>query len=584
VAQGPPTEAHATALLPRLIALPARLAPARHAADARTPFVIVTALSLGTGCLFFALLYALQGNAPVALLTALTGALAIGVVPALGLLPSLTAAIHALALLLTVLLAATEALVGGPNPSNLFFMSVTPIAALFAGGASAGLLWLLLTWITIGALFWAAHVGLIPPCPESVRGDVYGVPVVIGMVFGFAYAFERLQRRLFGALEDARIRAEQTSIRRGDMLASMSHELRTPMNGVIGMTHALLSTPLTDEQRAMLQTMQSSGRSLVEVINDILDFERIDRGLLTAGDDAISPAEVVTAATRVVAPLASQAGLPLSVVIHEGVPAWVRGDAPRLRQILVNLLGNAVKYTQEGRIEVTVERDGDTLCFRVRDTGPGVAAAMLPRLFRPFSQGTASSHHGEGSGLGLAISRGLATLLGGTLSLEHAGPGAVFLLRLPCRPAAPPTADAAPPAQRAACGHRVLVVEDNPVNEAVARAYLKSAGAHCEVAGSGEDAIARLAHEDFDLVLMDLLMPGIDGAEVTRRVRAMACRVPVVAMTASVRPEDRARCFAAGMDDFLAKPLSLEDIARVLARFPPQTPEGTRSSTPGVGA
>ncbi len=556
----------AAAPLPSLIATIGRLAPVRHAADPRAPLVIITALSLGAGCLFFGLTYLLMQAYLIAAATIGVGLLAIGLVPALRCFSSLAPAVHVLAATLTVLLGATEVLVGGPNPSNLIFLAVTPIAALFAGGATAGLLWLLITWAVIGALLVAARIGWIPPCPPDVANDPLGVPVVIGMVFGFAYAFDRVQARLAGAVEDARRRAEASSKRRGDMLASMSHELRTPMNGVIGMTHALLQTPLSLEQRSMVETIDGCGRSLVDVISDILDVEQIDRGLLTAADEVIAPRAVVDAAVRVVAPLAAQAKLELTMSVDDPVPAWVRGDAARLRQIVVNLLANAVKFTRQGGVGVRVSVEGAQLVVRVRDSGPGVDVALVPRLFQPFAAGATPSPRGKGSGLGLAISRGLAGALGGTLELEERGPGAVFALRVPCVPASAPSSMSAP-APRSPGGHHVLVVEDNPVNEAVARAFLGSTGATCGVCRCGEDAIARAMGERFDVILMDLLMPGIDGAEVTRRLRALGCRTPIVAMTASVRPEDRARCLDAGMDDFLAKPLTLETVRRVLGRF-----------------
>ena len=566
-------------LLPRLIALPARLAPGRHAENPRAPFVVVTALALASGCFFFGGVYFLQSNWPVAAMTVGAGALAVGTVPLLRWLRTLTPAIHVLAAVLLGLLALTEIMVGGPNPTNLIFMAVIPIAALFAGGLQVGVIWLFLTWSCIAALMVAAAQGALHPPPPGVAEDPFGVPVVVGMVFGFAFAYDRLQNRMTHALEQARARAEDVSARRGDFLASMSHELRTPMNGVIGMTHALLKTPLSAEQRSMLQTIQGSGRSLVEVISDILDFERIDRGLLIATDEVVSPAAVAHGAARVVAPLATQANLAVTVDVGDGVPAWIRSDGPRLRQILVNLLGNAIKYTPVGSIRMGIAREGEQVCFRVEDTGPGVDPALIARLFQPFAQGAAHVDRGQGSGLGLAISRGLATLLGGTLELERAGPGAVFALRVPCREAAAPVA-APEPGNGTPRGHRILVVEDNAVNVAVARAYLSSAGATCEVSRNGEEALARIQREPFDLVLMDLRMPGLDGAEVTQRLRAGSVLVPIVAMTASVRPEDRERCMRAGMDDFLSKPITPESLARVLARFPPNGARREESGGP----
>ena len=568
-----------TALLPWLLAFPGRFAPARHRCNPRASLLITTTFALAAGCLLFGLTYVAQGAYLVAGVTIGAGLLALGLIPALRVMSSLAPAVHVLAGILTTLLAATEVLVGGPNPSNLIFMAVTPIAALFAGGAAAGLVWLIITWLVIGALLFAARLGWIPPCSANIASDAFGVPVVIGMVFGFAYAFDRLQARLAGALEDARRRAETSSTRRGDMLASMSHELRTPMNGVIGMAHALLQTPLTPTQRSMVETIDGCGRSLVDVISDILDVEQIDRGLVTAADEVIAPRSVADAAARVLAPLAAQAGLEIIVNVDEAVPAWVRGDGPRVRQILVNLLANAVRFTPSGAVTLHVTRDGEQLLFRVRDNGPGVDEALIPRLFQPFATGAKPSPRGKGTGLGLAISRGLAGVLGGSLDLEERGPGAVFALRIPCVPAEPPpTQDAA--VVRARGGHHVLVVEDNLVNETVARAFLGSAGATCRVCRCGEDAIERAMHERFDVILMDLLMPGIDGAEVTRRLRALGCRTPIVAMTASVRPEDRARCLDAGMNDFLSKPLTLETVGRVLARFGPSAAAAERTGAP----
>ncbi|MCS6944898.1 MAG: PAS domain S-box protein [Sutterellaceae bacterium] len=383
------------------------------------------------------------------------------------------------------------------------------------------------------------------------------------------------------ALREAKEQTEAASRAKSQFLAMMSHEIRTPLNGVLGMTELLLRTSLTEPQRRYAQAVYRSSEMLLALIDDILDFSRIEAGGLLLQSVPFDPRVLVTELCELFAPSAHAKGLQLQRVIDEAVPAQVRGDPLRLRQILTNLLGNAIKFTERGEITVQVAAPSPGwLRFAVRDTGIGVPPERLPQLFSPFTQVDQSmARRYGGSGLGLAISKQLVELMGGSIAVDsQPGAGSVFSVDLPLPPAtalalpsctepqATPGDDTAPTVDA-----MVLVVEDNAVNRELAVAMLQQLGCRVQVAEDGHAALDALAQRQFDLVLMDCQMPGMDGFEALRRLRAhrggaTPPSVPVVALTANALAGDAERCHAAGFDDYLAKPFRLGQLAAVLRR------------------
>jgi signal transduction histidine kinase/CheY-like chemotaxis protein len=380
--------------------------------------------------------------------------------------------------------------------------------------------------------------------------------------------------------------AERSARARRMFLANVSHELRTPMNGVIGLAELLGAGPLSSSQREYLTLLRRSGESMVALVNDLLDLTKLESGQFKLERAAVSVRAVVADVTALVTPSASAKSVHVESEVDASVPAWVEGDPLRLRQVLLNLLGNAIKYTNSGEsITVRARWAAGRLELEVTDAGIGMAPDVLARLFKPFQQAdeTTTRRFG-GTGLGLAITAQLAQLMGGDVRAQSAvNQGSTFRVRVGAPSCAAPTSTRSPAPMKDVRpgGGTVLVVEDNPISQVVARGLCERLGFKVELAENGQQAVDAVAARDFQLVLMDCQMPVMDGYEATARIRELPeprRHVPVVALTASAYQEELEQCIAAGMDDTLTKPLTSAAFIVVLERLALRLPHEARAS------
>ncbi|MBG5667191.1 response regulator [Pseudomonas aeruginosa] len=395
----------------------------------------------------------------------------------------------------------------------------------------------------------------------------------------------REQEQAISQLISAREEAEQANRAKSDFLAMMSHELRTPMNGVLGMLQLLETTEQTREQAEYTALATESTEHLLKVINDILDFSRIERGALELECIPFNLLELVQGSALVFQHSAQQRGLALELQIQAGLEnIEVCGDPTRIRQILVNLLGNALKFTEEGAIHLSLEwqaLDHDVLWLTcaVHDSGIGISPERLEHMFDAFQQADSSiSRRYGGTGLGLAIARTLAERMGGTLQAESKeGSGSTFTLEIPLPFQQSPAhrLQAAGYAAPVAAGQEILLVEDNPVNQTVIEAMLRSLGYRVTLVADGIQAVRSAERQRYDAILMDCRLPVLDGYSATREIRAQenGRQVPIIALTANALQGDRENCLQAGMNDYLAKPFKRAELQRILQRWIGSQPE-----------
>jgi len=407
--------------------------------------------------------------------------------------------------------------------------------------------------------------------------DPSGERVVLAVVIDITEQLNT-QRALVAAKEAA----EEANLAKSEFLANVSHEIRTPLNGVLGMLQLLEKTTLDPRQQGWVKNALDCGRSLLTLLGDILDLSSLESGGQQCSLTPFAPADILAEIAQLYLRQAQAKSVNMSVKSEAELPRTFMGDGGRLRQVLFNLVGNAVKFTENGSVTLTVdavERDKfgvSNLLFAVEDTGIGIDRHKLGKVFEPFTQADGShTRLYQGAGLGLALVKRLVTLWGGTLGIDtEPGAGTTVFFTMPVRVA--PTGTEAPmrvpahPGARAA-GSRVLLAEDDPINTVMTMDMLESLGYRATIVENGAEAIKALAQEDFDCLIMDIQMPKMDGMAATKAIRTAPAlgdkaRIPIIALTAHALPGDRERFLAAGMDDYLAKPVEYEDLAGVLAR------------------
>ncbi len=504
---------------------------------------------------------------------------------------SLALAGNLLAASLFVVVTSYSLAMGGLLTRGALWHPVFAIAGFAIAGRRSGLFWTSMAVAELIVFYGMEGAGWMPPpaLPEAAALDIAlasDVGLVL-VVLTFTLVFESEKNHALDALRAAnqqlalaRDAAHAASETKSRFLANMSHEIRTPMNGVLGMSELLLQRPLEAEDRHRAGTIHRSARALLNLLNDILDLSKLEAGHVVIEEIPADPRQVVGDVVDLLSQTAQEKGLCLVHDLDPALPPIVRMDPLRVRQLLLNLVGNAIKFTEKGEVRVRVRalgpgRDLLFLHFEIQDTGIGIDAAALDTIFDSFTQADPSTtRRYGGTGLGLAICEQLVTQMGGELGVEsERGEGATFWFRVPVQVAG--EEPAAPQRSLTPLAGRVLLAEDNLVNRELASAMLEQLALQVVVVEDGVEALAAMDRETFDLVLTDCQMPRLDGYELARRIRELeregpSRRMPVIALTAGATEQERKSCLEAGMDDHLAKPFDLNGLFQSLARWLPE--------------
>ena len=533
----------------------------------------------------FAPIHFFVGRTPGASLALLIAGLSTALVPlVLRKTGSLAIAANALCLILLAIVAEVTFVRGGFPVSALMWICVVPMIALFLLGRRAGIAWAAIVTLSVAGFGVFTLVGSGLEVRMSERQmliiDVAGVLAFFALMMTVMWLYDTERRSSMEAVQAAN-RAKS------EFLARMSHEVRTPMNGVLGTIDLLAASSLSISQRENVALVRESARQLLRIVTEILEFSTLEKGAVRLVEERFDPREEIRAVTDLFVAEALEKGIELTSELREPVPVALLGDAGRLRQVIVNLVSNALKFTDQGQVRIVASgrpgHDGFVLRIDISDTGCGIAPEDMKKIFQPFSRVDESlSRCSEGGGLGLSISSELISLMGGRLWAESApGVGSMFSLAvpfgLPKRGEVAATRDEGVPAlarvteetKERRSGRRVLLAEDNPINKKVTLAMLRGLGYQADVASTGREAIDLALRGRYDLVLMDCQMPEMDGYQATEQLRALPEleRVPIVALTAHALASDRRQCLAVGMDDYLSKPIDSADLEAVLTRW-----------------
>ncbi len=499
----------------------------------------------------------------------------------------------------------TGILSGGMHSTSNVWFGALAAFILVTQGTRVALGWAVLLSAYALIVWWLPAHGVALPDFENPADKAFSwalsFPASLALTLSLLHGFFEAHHRAIVNLDEqtrklrqqslelgqAKNAAEAASRSRSEFIATVSHEIRTPMNGILGVAQLLNGTALNEEQRKYLAALQLSAEGLLSIVGDILDFSKIEAGKLEITPEQFHLKSLCVDSLSVFAGITQSKGITATLSLNPGLPDLVMGDPVRIRQILLNLIGNSVKFTERGGINLEVTPDAKRegwVRFAVRDTGIGMSEATLKLLFQPYMQADASSSRRYGgTGLGLAICHRLTGMMRGALTVESKlGIGTAFTLGLPLDSVAPqnkPPGKSRPQAQEHEAasnpqaeikGRKILLAEDNAINRMVAVKMLESLGASVEVAIDGRDAVNRWLTGHYDLILMDCQMPGMDGYDAARMIRSLEkeaparARVPVIALTAHAMEEDRQRCLESGMDEYLTKPVKAETLRQAL--------------------
>ncbi len=495
--------------------------------------------------------------------------------------------------LLAFLFAVHPMLVPGELPTAFFILCAAMAPAFWPGPAVGGAAFnILLVGLFALATLWRLGGTVTAFATVMVVGSFGMLGILLAYrqhhVSRHDYLSLLTERRLRRALEAKTREAEAAARAKSEFLAVMSHEIRTPMNGILGMARLMLDETMAPGQRSRLETLKHSAEALLAILDDILDFSKLEAGRIDFEAISFAPVPLAEDVARLMRPRAEEKGLTLTVEIAPELPPWVVGDPGRLRQVLLNLAGNAVKFTETGGVTLRMAVVGGMLECAVIDTGIGLDEEAKGRLFHSFSQADASiSRRYGGTGLGLAICKRLIEGQGGSIGVESkAGSGSCFWFRLPLHPGVAPAVAEPIAVSQALPPLTVLLAEDNTINQMVARGFLHRAGHRVLLANNGLEAVELVRQGGrFDVVLMDMQMPEMDGLEAARAIRALGgecARLPIIALTANAMRADEERCRAAGMNDFVAKPLDPDRLFAAMARALDGTQAGDAANDRGT--